>query len=256
MRFTPTNRSNPCPICANDSGKCRTFADTPIVLCMTADRHESVPGYRYSKPSKDRLWGVWTPDDRRTHTEVDRQQWQLDQQRKREQRQREEAEKRAASMPAAERDRHYRKLLPFLSLHPTDRADLTRRGLTPEQIAAWGVVSVVQWQKLDQELPHALPGVSLDGRSLNTSGAGYLCPIRDVDGAIVGFQLRLRESDSGRYRWLTSATQKRPNGATPHLPNGELPLAVHRPAEVKRKAIALTEGTGAKPFITSQRLGV
>jgi hypothetical protein len=158
-------------------------------------------------------------------------------------------------MGAEVRDPHYRQLLDQLRLHPEDRADLHRRGLTDAQIDAWGVKSTEQWQQLHSPLPPTLPGVSLDGFSLNCQ-PGYLCPIHDVQEHVVGFQLRLRSDDEGgRYRWLTSATKKRPDGPTPHLPNGELPLAVHRPPHILRRAIALVEGVGAKPFITAQRQG-
>jgi hypothetical protein len=65
----------------------------------------------------------------------------------------------------------------------------------------------------------------------------------------------LRDGENGRYRWLTSATKKNPEGATPHL-DGELPLAVFEPSEYRGDAIWLPEGLGAKPSITRYRLGV
>jgi hypothetical protein len=85
---------------------------------------------------------------------------------------------------------------------------------------------------------------------------GYLCPIRDIDGLIVACQIRLRTlptNESNRYRWLSG------QGQTLHLyPNssksdGELPLAIFR-SQGKPVGIALAEGTGAKPFLVSQRL--
>jgi hypothetical protein len=177
-----------------------------------------------------------------------------EQQQLKSQRAYEETQRRAAALSAVERDRHYRPLLDQLVLHPTDHADLQRRGLSDDQIQGWGIKSVERWQKLEQDLPHALSGVNLTGDRLNVSGAGYLCPIQDVHGLLVGFQIRLRTSEAGgRYRWLTSATKKRPYGPTPHLPNGELPLAVYRPNHLQRHAIALVEGTGAKPFLLCQR---
>lgn len=248
--FLPTRRENPCPLCGDTRGKCR---ENPTVhLCMTFAEAESIPGFKFLGRTTDNLWGKWIADDGQSWTEQQRQDWQ----REKERRLAAESKLRAEAMPAEERDRDYRRLLDQLTLHPADRADLMRRGLSPEQIKSWGVKSVEQWQSLEGELPHTLSGVGLDGRSLNVSGAGYLCPIWNVEGLLVGFQLRLRETDSGRYRWLTSATKKRPHGATPHLPNGELPLAIHRPLEVSRKAIALVEGTGPKPLILSQQHGV
>lgn len=251
--FISTRRNNPCQLCDDTKGKCR---ETPTIrLCMTfADAIQSVPGFKFIGRTKDDLWGKWVEDNDRTWTDQERDRWRQEQLDKRQHRAEEEAQRRAAAMTAEERDRHNRQLLDQLTLHPIDRADLHRRNLTDEQIAKWGVKSVEQWQKLEHELPHTLPGVNLTGDSLNVPGAGYLCPIHNVEGFLVGFQIRLRNGDT-RYLWLTSATKKRPNGATPHLPNGELPLAVHRPEQLVKQNIALTEGVGAKPFISSQHQG-
>lgn len=248
--FIPTRKPNPCPLCQDTTGKCRQT--DPIHLCMNfADAIAPIPGFQFLGQTKDGLWGKWIATDGQNWSEQQRQEWQ----RQREERLALETTQRATTLSAESRDRYYHQLLTQLTLDPVDRADLHRRGLTDDQIAAWGVKSVDPWQRLDWELPYTLPGVSLDGRSLNTPKSGYLCPIKDVEGCLVGFQLRFREGDT-RYLWLTSATKKRPNGSTPHLPNGELPLAIHRPTTLSRPAIALVEGVGAKPFILSQRQGV
>ena len=251
--FTSTRRNNPCQICGDIKGKCRETSS--IRLCMTfVYVLQPVIGFKFIGHTKDGLWGKWVEEDDRSWTDQERDHWRQEQNRKRQDRTDAEAQRRAASMAAKERDRYNRQLLNSLTLHVLDRADLHQRNLTDEQIAKWGVKSVEQWQKLEHELPHALPGVNLTGDSLNVPGAGYLCPIQDVEGFLVGFQIRLRDGDT-RYLWLTSATKKRPNGATPHLPNGELPLAVHRPERVVEQGIAFVEGVGAKPFITAQRRG-
>jgi hypothetical protein len=257
MSYISTNRSNPCPICEKTNGNCRTFADSENVLCMTfTDRLTQVPGFRFIGLTEDHLWGKWLPNNNQTLTQEEREQRRQELNRRRQERAESEAQRRAEALPAQERDRLYRQLLAQLPLHPADREDLRRRGLTDEQISAWGVRSVEQWQKLSVELPHTLPGVSLDGKSLITPRPGYLCPIRDVDNFIVGFQLRSRSSDSPRYSWLTGKTKKRPNGPTPHTPIGELPLSVVKPEQRLRKAIALVEGLGAKPVVLAQKLGL
>ncbi|KAI9129731.1 hypothetical protein [Acaryochloris sp. CCMEE 5410] len=214
-----------------------------------------IEGYRYLGQSKDGLWGKYVLDDGQDLSQEDRERRWQEQRILREQRAQAEVQRHAQSLPAPERDKLYRQLLDQLTLHPADRADLHRRGLTNEQIQNWGVKSIEQWQSLSGELPHTLPGISLDGNSLNTPRPGYLCPIVDIDGLIVGFQVRARTSEGGRYYWLTGKTRKRPNGPTPHLPTGELPLAVHHPEQVTRDAIALVEGTGAKPHLLAQRMG-
>lgn len=220
------------------------------------DQFAQVPGFRFIGLTDDRLWGKWVPNNEQTLTQEEREQRRQELNRRRQERAAAEAQRRAEALPAIERDRLYRLLLAQLPLHPADREDLKRRGLTDEQIEAWGVRSVEQWQKLGQELPHSLPGVSLDGQSLISPRPGYLCSIRDVDGLIVGFQLRARSSDGPRYSWFTGKTKKRPNGPTPHLPIGELPLSVVKPERIERDAIALVEGLGAKPHILAQKLGL
>ncbi|QUY45673.1 hypothetical protein I1H34_28020 (plasmid) [Acaryochloris marina S15] len=216
-----------------------------------------IAGYRYLGQSKDGLWGKYVLDDGQDLSQEDRERLWQEQRILREQRAQAEAQRHAQSLPAPERDRLYRQLLGQLTLHPADRADLHRRGFTNEQIEDWGVKSVEQWQPLTIELPHTLPGVNLDGKSLNTPRPGYLCPILNTDGLIVGFQVRSRDSKNRlKYYWLTGKTKKRPNGPTPHLPTGELPLAVHQPEQPQSDAIALVEGTGAKPHHLAQRLGL
>lgn len=255
--FTPTRRSNPCQICSDTTGKCREVNQT--LLCMTfADALQDIPGFKFIGQTKDKLWGKWVVDEGRAWTDQEQERWRQEQERLRQLRAEEEAQRRQVTLSADERDRLYRQLLSQLTLHPADRADLFRRGLTQEQITAWGIKSIEQWQRLEQKLPHSLPGVSLDGKSLNTPFPGYLCPVHDREGRIVGFQTRTRnpKPDAPKYYWLTSATKKRPNGAKPHLSNGELPLTIFRPSEVKKQAIAMVEGTGAKPAILSLRLEV
>lgn len=251
-KILATNRTHPCDLCGDIKGDCRR-ADN-LNLCMTLTGQ--IEGYRYLGQSKDGLWGKYVLDDGHDLNQEERERRWQEQRIRREQLAQAEAQRYAQSLPAPERDRLYRQILAQLTLHPADRADLHRRGFTDEQIEAWGVKSVEQWQQLSTELPHTLPGINLDGRSLNTPRPGYLCPILDTDRLIVGFQIRSRSSERGRYYWLTGKTRKRPNGPTPHLPTGELPLAIHQPEQTQSDAIALVEGTGAKPRILAQRLGL
>lgn len=250
-RFSSTKRGNPCKICAGISGKCRQI--DALHLCMNlADASNAPSGFKFVGLTKDRLWGKFVINDRRDSREQNRLDRLHQHSRSRIESQ---LQSRSPALSADMRDCAYRQLLDTLTLHPDDRADLHHRGLTDAQIEVWGVKSVEQWQALTSPLPVTLPGVSPDGFHLNCQ-PGYLCPIHNVHGQIVGFQLRLRHVDEGgRYRWFTSATKKTPNGATPHLSNGELPISVHRPTQITRSEIGLVEGVGAKPFITAQRRG-
>ena len=248
-----SKRHGACPLCDHFDW-CSFTEDQLAVLCRRTD--VAPLGWERTKAAKDGSGFVFVV--KQNSTQQDLEQWKREREAQRKQRERDEKAKRAKSLSLVERDRQFRKLLDQLSLSAEDKADLQRRGLTDEQIKLGGFKSVEVWQKLDFELDHRLPGVNLDGRSLNIKPGdeGYLCPIRNAEGLIIGCQLRRRaQDDSGRYRWLTSATRKRPNGATSHLPNGELPITVQRPTQLKSKAIALVEGTGVKPFVTAQLRG-
>ncbi|HHP7244300.1 MAG TPA: hypothetical protein ACFE0H_06405, partial [Elainellaceae cyanobacterium] len=259
--FTPTRRGNPCQICGDTTGKCRETDQT--LLCMNiADASQPIPGFTFIGRTKDDLWGKWIATNIRAQnlrtTAHDRNHGQ---QSRKQQRTKSEISQQYCpdSLSNDERDRLYRQILSQLTLHPDDRADLHRRGLTTELIHHWGFKSVEQWQSLDQVFPTSLAGISSSGRSLNTPFPGYLCPIYDIKGRITGFQVRNRalEPNTPKYYWLTSKTKSSPDGATPHLGNGELPLAVYSPNQPPQKeAIALVEGTGPKPLLTAQRLGI
>ena len=248
-----SKRDGACPLC-DHLDWCSFTEDKLAVLCRRTEI--APPGWERTKAAKDGVGFVFVV--KQNSTQQDLEQWQREREAQRKQREQDEKAKRAKSLSLVERDRQFRKLLDQLSLSAEDNADLQRRGLTDEQIKLGGFKSVEVWQKLDWVLDHRLPGVNLDGRSLNIKPGdeGYLSPIKNADGLIIGCQLRRRaQDDSGRYRWLTSATRKRPNGATSHLPNGELPITVQRPTQLKSKAIGLVEGTGVKPFVTAQRQG-
>ncbi len=256
--FTPTRSNNPCPICDNTSGKCRT-TDTKIVLCMTfadAFNQANAPDYKYLHTTKDGLWGVYVPEADRNYSDAEREQWKRQREAIKAQRVSEEQQQYSKRLDAIARDREYRKLLDQLTLSHTDRKDLVKRGLTAEQIERGMFRTIGTNQKLARSVDPQLPGINADGRSLNVSSYGYLIPIPDVEGHLIGSQERKRNSDSGRYRWLTSISKKRSDGSTPHLPNGELPLGVYRPPQPQSLAyVGLAEGF-LKPFIAAERLGI
>jgi len=125
-----------------------------------------------------------------------------------------------AKLPdATQRDRLYQNYLQKLVLNDLDKADLLGRGLTESEI------------------------INLGAKSLN---AGYLLPISNPQGQIVGSQVRLRSNTSGRYRWHKLF------GSATHQRNGELPLAFHGNLEGISASIVLVEGTGIKPYLASK----
>lgn len=198
-------------------------------------------------------WSTWTLDNTQEWTEQQRAQWNQRKQEKAQRKAQDVAAIKSRSLSATERDAGYRAILDQLELHPTDRADLLSRGFTEEEIIASGFKSVQRYQRLKTPVNPLLPGVTKGGTQLITADDGYLCPVRNVSGQIVGCQVRWRNpADGNRYAWLSG------NGNVLHFfpdgSEGELPLAIHFPIKEKAKEVSLIEGTGAKPFLAANRL--
>lgn len=250
-QFQPTNKGTSCPICDDITGKCR-ITDQDLVLCMSFTSAQDVPNWRFTKLTKNGLWGTWARDDGQKFDPI---QWQKNKAEREAAQQRRQAHQRAHTLSPDQRDKYYRQLLASLKLDPIDHADLIGRGFTDQQIKEAGFKSVDQWQKLDIDLPVNLPGVSHSGKSLIIGSAGYLCPCYDHKSRIVGLQVRFRVArGKQRYAWLSSATKKRPNGAPPALANGENPLTVVNLCGGSSPVVYLAEGTGAKPWLAAQLL--
>jgi len=199
--------------------------------------HTEVPGFKYIGDSKDYLWGKFLPTaDGQAQVKTDIRSLR--------------SQERGESLPVHTRDRVNAEITSQLSLHKLDIQDLEKRGISLEEARLAGFRSVESKQKLERIIPYKAPGLNVRGDGLSNFHPGYLCPVRDIDGKLVAFQVRLR---GGGYRWLSSYHSRyRTNGARPNLPNGELPLAVWRPETVT--GIGLVEGTGAKPFLAARRM--
>lgn len=249
--FTHLKRN--CPICDGARSDCRQSRATSLIHC----RHSEANPIDYVFRGLDRQnFGMWANRaEAETHSEEQREEWRRQRELEKQQRLEQEQQRCAQLLGLAERDRENRKVFDQLDLSQDHRKELVRRDLTDELIKAGGFKSVKQWQKLDSEVSHRLAGVSINGRSLITQ-VGYIWPVKNPKGQTLGWQIRKDDHETGRFAWPTSATKKRPNGATVHLQNGELPIACHRPAtgQPLTDAIELTEGTGVKPFIAAQRL--
>jgi len=248
--FTPTRAYNPCQICSDISGKCRETES--VLLCMNiTDGHSTTNNFKFIGLTKDGLWGKFVSDDGQNFTQQQREQWQQEQKLQKLLRLKAEKHRRLRSLSESDRNKEIKNIFSQLDLKPDHKADLQRRGLTDEEITALEFRSVEQWQKLLGEVSYKLAGVSIYGKSLITQ-AGYICPIKNPQGLITGWQLRAdNASDGGKYKWASSATRKRPNGASSHLPNGELPINYCRPLnQLQAQQIGLTEGI-LKPQITA-----
>lgn len=254
-KFTSTKKGLICPICDDNTGKCR-IVDT-ITLCMNSpDGIIEISGYKYIHASKDGLWGIYAEDNGQTHSNDAKRVYKA----QKVERDLITKQKHEASLNLIERDREYRKLINQLphGKQVDDRtlADLSRRGLNAEQIERMLFASVGQWHPLRHAMPTQLAGVIGKGNKLNVMTDGYLVPIPNIDGLIVGSQYRVFEPiDGNKYPWLTSKTKNNPDGATPHLPNGELPMGVYRPQNlIKKGVVGLPEGY-LKSSIAADKVG-
>lgn len=262
MSLIPSRKHNSCPICENTSGKCRqSREDADYWQCMTyadAKKGEVISGYKCLGHSKNGLWGQFRVDNSQEWSEQQRLEWKQRNQQRQQEIVKDEEQRRQKSLKAENRHAQYTSLLSELSLHSEDREDLIRRGFTSEQIELSGFKSVEAYQPLQRQYSELLPGIGTGGRSLIVGNAGYLIPVRNADGLIVACQIRLRSLPVGqndRYRWLSSKKASAHVYTTGFNPKGEMPLAIHRPKS-KPTGLALVEGTGAKPFLASQRLNL
>jgi len=244
-------RHKKCPLC--DHPGCRESVATGLFFCHDL----SVNPIDYIYRGQDQWgFGLWqhTTDARGFSQQASedkehrRREFLAAQERRRQQ-------QIAQQMSPLEKDSSYRQLLAQLKLTESDRQRLLQRGFTDEQIVADGYRSVTAWQKVIG-LSLRLPGILPYG-SVNIHTDAILCPVRNKDGQLVGLQARLTDCMKGRYRWMTSATKKNPDGATPHV-NGELPLGVYEPEPAKgsHESIWLIEGTAIKPNLACYRLSV
>jgi hypothetical protein len=244
-KWATVTRSAPCDNCGRTK-KCRRAEGADLILCRDTPHSGD---YIDRGPTANGIWNILVPAAAAAEWTAERRaEWAAEQAAARAAERLADQQRMARTMPAGERDRHYRRLFSSLTLNPIDRSDLIRRGLTDPQIEAGGYRSIERGQELGRSYPHSLPGI-VNGCWL-TMGGGYLAPIRDAEGLIVGAQMRSR---SGGYFWLSSANS---GGMGPGGIDSEMPLQCHEFKGEPVEAIALAEGTGVKPQLIAARLGV
>ena len=119
-KYLATAKTRPCPICDKTNGNCRVM-ENDLVLCMTfsgAIAAADHPEYRFIKPSKDGLWGIYAP---RRDNDFDRERWLRERQARFEIREKEQAQRNQAALSIEERDREIRSILNQLTLSDRDR---------------------------------------------------------------------------------------------------------------------------------------
>jgi hypothetical protein len=140
-------------------------------------------------------------------------------------------------------DRAYGRLLRNLALSPEHAANLLKRGLPNDAVTRH------QYRTFPFETQHVIadlaetdgyegvPGFWFDGDGwrLNLRAGDLMIPVRNVDGQIVGIQLR-SDDPTRRYRWLSSARLARGTPATAAL---HYALRAHVPSVGR---VIVTEG--------------
>lgn len=153
----------------------------------------------------------------------------------------------APPAPDAVRHKTYSMFFSMLVLADTHRDKLLKRGFTEQQIEENGYKStpVFGYKKLTKKLLAAgctvegVPGFYQDRDGewtihFSNRSSGFLVPVRNMDGLIVGAQIRLDHPYDGRkYIWLSSTNYHR--GTSSGSP-------VHLAGNPGEKTVFVTEG--------------
>ena len=248
-RFT---RRDTCPVCNGERHDCRQKLETNLIHCRSLEANPLDYIYRGQDTWGFNLW-AYKPDAEEWADER-RQEWQLEQQRKRALKEQQEREKLKKLLPIQERDQIIRSILDQLTLSDRHREILKNRGFTDTQIDEAGYRSVKQWQKLTNPVSNRLSGVKWDGNSLINHTDGILIPVPNEDGLYTHLRVNdLTPDTTHKYYPLSSAKR----GVKYHLASGEQPVAVYLPDKPSEKQIiGFTEGLEYKPLLASSNVGI
>lgn len=232
-----TSKRNPCPVCQKTSG-CQILSDD-AVLCLRTDKNTTPPGWTWKKELAGGMGSLVIRSDSQSEQDKQRQRELWQQQR--------DAQKlERAARNAKERlsihalDKEASKLLKQLGLSSGHRQGLLERGLSEAEIEQLRFRTVSRYQRLIVPINPNFPAVSSDGLSLQIKDDGFLIPIFNYTGLIIGFQVSSDNKEGGKYKHLLR----------PHLQNGELPLQFYRGND--KPVLDITEGT-LKPLVTGVR---
>ena len=243
-RFKYLKNRETCKVCGESGKGCRELEKSDGILYFCRGENPS-PDYHFLNYDKSGVFSIYIDkkdkevQDKESEEERKRRREEYIAQRKaKEERQAREYE---TGLPLKERNGQFRRLINQLSLDGHHKKDLERRGLSSEQIEKGMFRSVsAEGTKISTSISQFLPGAWDWGKSFKVAKDGYLCPIFNAEGLIIGAQVRADDSSNGnKYSWLKTKKSS-------HLQNGELPLTIHI-AEGDRN-LRLAEGV-LKPYI-------
>ena len=213
MALVRSSNSNLCVVCGSGSKGCSHDTLTDVVMCRGEHNNSD---YRFSKMDRNGNFAIYyrsKPFDK--NSPAGKKAYMQRQQQVRAQKAAEKA--MYESLPSREeRDAKFSLLLQELPLLSGHREELLRRGLTdPEEL---GFRSIKKYHKTKFE-SYGLPGFNSNHKYFSDSG--ILCPIRDSEGLLIGFQVMCDRSENGKYKWLGYKLN-----SPSHLRNRELPINV------------------------------
>jgi len=194
-----SSKRNPCPICEKTHG-CK-ISDN-LIMCLRGDSNWSIPGWKYLKPLRGGMGGLFGADS------GERQEYRPEQQPK--------AAKPLSITPLTDEQLNdeARKILKQLGLSAKHREQLHGRGLTDEQIDQLGFKSVDRYQEFNLiSISPNFPGMG-DKGTLANSGSGILIPAVNIKGLIIGLQIA-RDDREPKYQHLSGCSKRRVSGERP-----------------------------------------
>jgi hypothetical protein len=243
------SRITPCPICTTGTDWCYELSES-LWVCKRTEF--APPGWRRTTKQDSAGHFIFAIEgsDRSDWSEK-KAEWEAKRLEREENQRLAHLESRKGSLTATERDPLIRSLSKHLGLFGAHRQMLLARGLTKAQIDEGLFFSIEKWQKISNDYPLNLSGVSVSkfgDRQLN--GQGIAIVTFDAAGLATGWQVMAvpRIENFAKYIWAKGLKSS-------HLPigsgNGELPIqVVGTPG--KKKIAYLSEGT-LKPRLAAAK---
>lgn len=242
----PTRAGLECPICQKTNGNCR-IGDNNYVQCMTyTDGDYPDNGYRYIGNTKDNNWGQYVINNGLNNEEIEQYINTLEQS---------EWEKQGKPLSLSQIDTNLRLLINNLSLTQEHQQQLLDRGLTKRQIIDGNFASITGFQTLPDDISIKLAGVYIGQGGKKTIGYAkandLICPIRNKDGLLIGYQKRVSNNNC-KYQWAVTSEKKKDGKVirkkvSSHLANSELPMAYY--GVQSPKVLYLCDSVALKPYI-------
>jgi hypothetical protein len=203
-----SSKRNPCPICQKTHG-CKISDE--LVLCLRGDQNWSVPGWKYLKPLRGFMGGLFRTDS------GERQEYRPEQQPK-------AKPSNITPLTDEQLDREARKIQKQLGgLNTRHCQSLRDRGLSDSQIDSIVSVSVDKFQELNLiPINRSFPGRG-DRGTLTNIDSGFIIFTRNIKGQITGGQIATDHrgeldkngNEIPKYPWLTGCSERRVSGERP-----------------------------------------